>query len=407
MQRLLIQPDWDDLLNENSDEYFWVQYKFSQAPAINSKLTFVNKDENYDIDNSRRNNPFSVTNFSKEQKTVEISYKKDNEQIIKRKFVSAVQKFCLHFNKKNEKQPVINLDVTSGGLGVSSSTDGSILIWLTENGQIRRYLDGHVSDVNVSKFFPSGLVVLSGGADLRLKVWSAEDGSCPVTLVGHTSGINDVGFVERGKNIVSVGRDGQCKLFNVGESRCVATIAKYDSIVNGCCIQSLSESNLQYFEFEKSILSEPDIQIDNKIVALACEDGYLRVISLGAKKQIAEFNCQSAVNCCCFLNETHVCCGTQNGFIFLFDLIGDEIKSWREFRSAILSISPIGGKNGFIASTADGSCFSWDLNEANDSIVDFTGPDCDPVYKVVYNQTHVFTCCRDGVIRKYNLNGLF
>ena len=56
---------------------------------------------------------------------------------------------------------------------------------------------------------------------------------------------------------------------------------------------------------------------------------------------------------------------------------------------------------------ADGSCFSWDLNEANDSIVDFTGPDCDPVYKVVYNQTHVFTCCRDGVIRKYNLNGLF
>ena len=50
-------------------------------------------------------------------------------------------------------------------------------------------LQGHISDVNTCKFFPSGKVVLSGGADLRLKIWSAEDGSCPVTLKGHTAGI--------------------------------------------------------------------------------------------------------------------------------------------------------------------------------------------------------------------------
>lgn len=49
-------------------------------------------------------------------------------------------------------------------------------------------LQGHISDVNTCKFFPSGKVVLSGGADLRLKIWSAEDGSCPVTLKGHTGG---------------------------------------------------------------------------------------------------------------------------------------------------------------------------------------------------------------------------
>ena len=51
-------------------------------------------------------------------------------------------------------------------------------------------LQGHISDVNTCKFFPSGKVVLSGGADLRLKIWSAEDGSCPVTLKGHTGGIS-------------------------------------------------------------------------------------------------------------------------------------------------------------------------------------------------------------------------
>ena len=52
----------------------------------------------------------------------------------------------------------------------------------------QRDLSGHIGDVNICKFFPSGLVVVSGAADLRMKIWSAEDGSCPVTLIGHTSG---------------------------------------------------------------------------------------------------------------------------------------------------------------------------------------------------------------------------
>ena len=34
---------------------------------------------------------------------------------------------------------------------------------------IKRKLNGHISDVNVCRFFPSGLVVLSGGSDLKLK----------------------------------------------------------------------------------------------------------------------------------------------------------------------------------------------------------------------------------------------
>lgn len=55
---------------------------------------------------------------------------------------------------------------------------------------VQHDLQGHISDVNTCRFFPSGKVVLSGGADLRLKIWSAEDGSCPVTLKGHTGGEN-------------------------------------------------------------------------------------------------------------------------------------------------------------------------------------------------------------------------
>ena len=131
---------------------------------------------------------------------------------------------------------------------------------------------------------------MSGGADLRLKIWSAEDGSSPVTLTGHTRGVTDGCPVEKGRNIVSVSRDGQCKLFDVGQSKCLATFAKYDTIVNACAIQSLSEVNMIKLEILPSqtneTYSEREVATENKIVALACEDGFLRVVALRSRKQV-------------------------------------------------------------------------------------------------------------------------
>lgn len=58
----------------------------------------------------------------------------------------------------------------------------------------QRLLEGHVYDVNCCRFFPSGLVVLSGGMDAQLKIWSAEDASCVVTFKGHKAGTESFGY---------------------------------------------------------------------------------------------------------------------------------------------------------------------------------------------------------------------
>lgn len=49
-------------------------------------------------------------------------------------------------------------------------------------------------DVNCCKFFPSGIVVLSGGMDAQLKIWSAENASCAATLQGHRAGMESRGL---------------------------------------------------------------------------------------------------------------------------------------------------------------------------------------------------------------------
>ena len=52
----------------------------------------------------------------------------------------------------------------------------------------QRELTGHFGDVYTCRFFPSGIVVLTGGADMQLKIWSADKGLCAATLRGHKGG---------------------------------------------------------------------------------------------------------------------------------------------------------------------------------------------------------------------------
>ena len=53
---------------------------------------------------------------------------------------------------------------------------------------LQRELRGHLGDVYTCRFFPSGVVILTGSADMQLKIWSAEDGSCAATMRGHSAG---------------------------------------------------------------------------------------------------------------------------------------------------------------------------------------------------------------------------
>ena len=149
--------------------------------------------------------------------------------------------------------PVYSVDVTENGLGVSSSADGSLLVWTLSNGEVRRSLTGHISDVNTAKFFPSGIVVLSGGADLRVKIWSVENGKSPVQL-GHSSGVMDVCIVDKGRNIVSACRDGTCQLWDLGKAKCLGAFGNFECNINACDIGVLSQDRVKLLPISEEVL---------------------------------------------------------------------------------------------------------------------------------------------------------
>ena len=98
----------------------------------------------------------------------------------------------------------------------------------------QRKLEGHFGDVYSCRFFPSGVVVLTGGADTQVKVWSAESGQCAATLRGHQAG-----------RYLLVNWYIDAPSLIKGNSKIIAQnvlLLRIDSCGRGCCANSMHGS---------------------------------------------------------------------------------------------------------------------------------------------------------------------
>ncbi|XP_073245276.1 proteasomal ATPase-associated factor 1-like [Porites lutea] len=397
--RLNIQWDWKEALR-NPGGKAWISCSWANQPTVYGELV---SHENVDGGNSgplsiQASDGFIVETVNKNSLTLSYS-----ESRCTTKFISPTAVLA-----NVHKKSVRCIDVSpGGGVGVSSGDDGTLLVWDSSNGVLRRSLEGHISDVNCCRFFPSGKVVLSGGADLRLKIWSTEDGSCPVTLKGHSGGVVDTAIVDRGRNILSCSRDGCVRLWDCGESKCLAVVSKSDCPVNSCALttfpgrENSSEVNEPH--------SEREVGTEGKLLLLAKEDGFMDAVDVYNRSKVFQFKCPSALNCCTFLSESEAAGGTEDGTLWLIDIRFPSVPVgvFRRSASPVLSLSSL-RENKLLASTGDGSCFCWDterLRQATDVVSgwELIGPDCDPVYSICRSANTVYTACRDAKIRKYIL----
>ncbi|GIY23734.1 proteasomal ATPase-associated factor 1 [Caerostris extrusa] len=53
---------------------------------------------------------------------------------------------------------------------------------------------------------------------------------------------------------------------------------------------------------------------------LGSESGYIKGVGLQSHKQIFQYQCESAANCCSFISSSSVAFGTKDGKVWLFDL---------------------------------------------------------------------------------------
>ncbi|GFR20091.1 proteasomal ATPase-associated factor 1 [Trichonephila clavata] len=379
---LSLQCDWNEVLREKNGTA-WVSCKEYGKPGKHGKLTSVESSENilHSIEASDGFKVESITSIS-----LCLSHKDPNckcEFFAPNKIFSGIH-----------QKSVLSLDVTQE-LGVSVCSENRLLIWNASTGSVLRNLEGHVWDVYYCSFFPSGVVVLSAGADMQIKIWSAVTGECPVTLTGHKAAITDAAIVERGRNIVTVSKDGTARLWDCGKSSCLHVLSEENGNIN-CCDVAPVDIDVGASDTSPS---DREVGTEGKLLLLGCETGYLKGVGLQSHKQIFQYQCDSAINCCCFISSNSVAFGTQDGKVWLFDLRARlPVTVWEESTSPVLCLISL--KNGVFCGRADGTCIY--ISFVSDRCIQLTGPGFDPVYCMAFNGHSIYTGSRDGAVRKYD-----
>ncbi|XP_054272041.1 proteasomal ATPase-associated factor 1-like [Macrosteles quadrilineatus] len=384
----ILQSDWDDILWKLEGEV-WVVYKKKDEKSIQGKLRCVQIGTS-GLPKITGTNGFAVEKVGKD--FIQVKYK---DAPFTSLFLAASKVYSgIH------KKGITSLSVSSKGLSVSVCKDNQLLVWDFNQGELKCTLSGHVGDVYKCKFFPSGVVVLSGGADMQLKVWCAMTGKCPVTLTGHTMAVTDFDFIDKGKNILSVSKDGTAKLWSCSAACCIADIAKLSSTINCCHVFSAPFLSLGV---PSDPPSEEEVETKDKAVLLGCEDGSVHCVAVYSRKKLFSFNCSTAVNTVTTLSTSYFIVGCHSGEVFLFDIKDAKapIETWFESNSAVLCVVAF-KEEGFFCSHADGLTVYRNVR-LDDKRVVLTGPDCDPVYDICTDNQFVYTCSRDALIRRYNV----
>ncbi len=107
------------------------------------------------------------------------------------------------------------VDTTSWLL--SSSWDGTIALWNSEEGRLLRTLHGHGRPVGSALFHPAGHLIVSGGADKLIRFWETTTGAPVGVLRGHTDDLRSLAFSTDGRWLVSGSADGTVRLWEERE----------------------------------------------------------------------------------------------------------------------------------------------------------------------------------------------
>jgi WD40 repeat protein len=113
----------------------------------------------------------------------------------------------------------------SPGLGIGFSPDariiasgvrdGTVQVWLVNDGKLLRSFDGKSGPVETVTISPDGQILAAGLSDGKVLLWRVSDGTLLRTLVGHTAKVVSVDFSSGGHWLASGSNNGTVRLWGV------------------------------------------------------------------------------------------------------------------------------------------------------------------------------------------------
>ncbi|KAJ3438862.1 hypothetical protein M0812_14877 [Anaeramoeba flamelloides] len=396
---LRLQHDWD------LETPFWVQYtKPNLSKTVHGKIMVSGE---------------SIGNFTKEvnqkiKNSVCVCYTGVDPPLVT-EFRNPIATYSSIHDRKLPNIHCVNLSST-GELCVSGSESGSLQIFETNSGTIRRTLKSHSMDVYEAKFFPSDKVVLSAGADFSVKLWDVTDGECAVNFAGHSRRVNCLEFVERGRNVLSGSEDGTIKLWNCSTCDCIRTFPEKQLSQMSIGVNQISLTSSQGPYISKINWAELDDResgTDGKVLYAAKDDGFVDIWDLRAPQRVHQLDSYSKLSpfsehlsCVGIVNSGFNCYAAIGKYIIIWDIRKSEQinQVWDPIcTSNISSLHEDNLENSIWVATADGECFRIKDNKRTLSL---SGSNYEPINDLSYshNSHQLVTSARDGKIRLYRVD---
>ncbi|KAI8827259.1 WD40-repeat-containing domain protein [Fimicolochytrium jonesii] len=307
------------------------------------------------------------------------------------------------------------------------STDGRLQIVDAADGTLRRELKGHVGDVTSARFFPSGVVVLSGAMDMRVRIWGM-DGACAAVLEGHGGRITDTAIVERGRNILTSSQDGTIRLWDCGSARVLAKIAPGAGGINQMSlgVEVVNADGEVVDGVGGAEIDPAETGTDNKLLFAVTENGSLLGYNLRTRFLIfsAHSPTSASLTSVHYSPETHcVAAGAADGVVVVWDVRepSTPITAFKRNEAAITHVRILGPPSSssipsdeivLVVATGDGTLSTLSIPLTGSGalppriVTEYVGADVDPLYAFDVaaggaEETEVVAAGRDGVVRFY------
>lgn len=112
-----------------------------------------------------------------------------------------------------------------GKLLASGSDDGSILIWDTETGKHEAFLAERVHSISCVSFGRNGSILVGGSSNGDIHLFDVVTGNPTKTFTGHIGEISHLMFSPDGSKIASVCWDGSVRLWDIETGKQIKTLS--------------------------------------------------------------------------------------------------------------------------------------------------------------------------------------
>ncbi|GMY33020.1 WD repeat domain-containing protein 83 [Fagus crenata] len=302
---------------------------------------------------------------------------------------------------------------SNGNYCLSCGKDRTIRLWNPHRGIHIKTYKSHGREVRNVHVTPDNSKLCSCGGDRQVFYWDVSTGRVIRKFRGHDSEVNAVKFNEYSSVVVSAGYDQSLRAWdchrNISDSVMSVCLTKSE-IIAGSVDGTVRTFDLRIGRERSDNLGQPvnciSLSNDSNCVLASCLDSTLRLLDRLSGELLQEYKghtCKSYKLDCCLTNtDAHVTGGSEDGFIYFWDLVDASVVSSFRAHSSVVKFSALpppppyprnASLNMMALNGQSISCASFDWNWKFANVVEVTSVSYHP------KDSCMVTASVDGTIR--------